>query len=122
MVARPVPNQDQEELVAYVDLCIPSDEPIVGVTRCWGSSSDIAGIAEQDAARAAIHQLKALFEKYGKVNWELAILKERFNSEVGQKNEFLAERLNIRAAIEECHSVINHLNSGPSSLTVEPSD
>nr|CAD1823811.1 unnamed protein product [Ananas comosus var. bracteatus] len=122
MVAWPVPNQDQEELVAYVDLCIPSDEPIVGVTRCWGSSSDIAGIGEQDAARAAIHQLKVLFEKYGKVNWELAILKERFNSDVGQKNEFLVECLNIRAAIEECHSVINHLDSGPSSLTIEPSD
>nr|CAD1824806.1 unnamed protein product [Ananas comosus var. bracteatus] len=147
-----VTTNSDGQFVAYVDLHIPSDGPIVEVAHCWGSALAISGIAEQDAARVAIRRLKdelnlqikdanyeeqscyknmydqltnqyaVLFGKYDKVKWELGMLKNCFNSVVAQKDEFVTERIKIRAAIEECHCVISRLDAGPSNVAFDPSD
>lgn len=147
-----VTTNSDGQFVAYVDLHIPSDGPVVEVAHCWGSASAISSIAEQGAAHVAIRRLKdeldlqikdanyeeqscyknmydqltnqyaVLFGKYDKVKWELGLLKNCFNSVVTQKDEFLSEHSKIRAAIEECHGVISRLGSGPSNMPFDPSD
>ncbi len=140
------------QYVCCVELHIPYENVGSEVVRCWGSPSPVAGSAEQDAAYVAIKRLKedldlhvkdanyedrfyyknmydhlanqhaTLFAKYGRVKWELAMLKECHSSLAAQKEQFVAERVKIRAAIEECHTLINRLGVGTNDPSSDPAD
>lgn len=50
------------------------------------------------------------------------MLKECFNSIIVQKDEFVIEHIKIRAAIKECHCIINRIGAGPSNVAINPFD
>ncbi|XP_020097831.1 uncharacterized protein LOC109716696 [Ananas comosus] len=112
-------------------------ETTAEVVRCWGSPSPTSDGAERDAARVAVHRLKdrlgleikdvnyedlifyksayaqltakhaALYEKYKKLKWEYQLLKNAYDSLIAHKDEYAADRVRIREALEECRAIFN---------------
>ncbi len=140
------------QFVGCVDVQIGCEGSVAEVVRCWGGPFPVASAAEQDAACVAIKRLKedldlhikdanyddqfyyksmydhlsnqyaTLSARYSRAKWELGMLKECHSSLAAQKEQFIAERVKIRGAVNECHALINRLGVGTNDPSSDPAD
>ncbi len=127
--------------LAYIDLQVPRDCPMIETVRCWGGPSPDVSLAKEDAAREVVQKIKSEFElhirdanyeeyifyknlydhvaaqhsdllvRFNNLEREYTLLKSSYVAVVCEKTELVADWAKMRHTIDEYRMTIHSLRA-----------